>query len=644
MTTNTQEYSFQAEMNQLLQLIIHSLYSHKEIFLRELISSSSDALNKMRFLSLTEKDIFDPDKELKIHITIDEKEKTITLTDTGIGMDKEELIQNIGTIAKSGTMQFLQEAKKKPDGKIDDLIGQFGVGFYSVFMVTDEVTLKTRSYKKDSIGLEWKSQGTDSYIITEIDKPDRGTEIIFRLKEDAEEFGQEYRIKNIIQKYSNFVEFPIYMEKINTTEDEKEDEKEDKEKDEKPTVEKINSVSAIWRKSPNEVTEEERKEFYQFIANDFSDPIGHLHLKAEAPLEYSALLFIPGSSAQMMYQKPDDFQLSLYIKRVFIQNDSKDLLPQYLRFIRGVVDSEDLPLNVSREVTQSSPVLAKIRKALTNRLLKVFEEWAVKDKEKFEKFYKEFGNILKEGVHLDFENKDRLVELLRFKSTKTQDQEMISLADYSKRMQADQKEIYYIAGESLDSIKKNPNLEYFRKNDIEVLLLDEAIDDFIVPSIDNYQEKPIKNIEKSDINIQESKIETPDDLDGTTREGFLQKIRDVLGDKIKDAAESKRLVESPCTLVASSEGMTSHMEKMMKMMDANYTGAKKIFEINMTNPIIKNLINTYKANENDIHLQDGIMVLYEGALLMDGNLENPADFLTKFHNFMEKATGSRIIT
>lgn len=621
MTQQAKEYGFQAEMEQLLHLIIHSLYSHKEIFLRELISNASDAINKMRFTALTEKGHLDEGKDFRIDISFDEKEKEIHIKDNGIGMNEQELVNNIGTIASSGTLKFIEEMKKNPDRKTEDLIGQFGVGFYSVFMVTEEVTLRTRSYKQDSKGLEWKSKGTNTYTIAEIDKADRGTEIIFKLKQDSEEYANEYQLKNIIQKYSNFVDFPIFL------------------KDEQ-----INTVQALWRKSPSEVKEEERNEFYKFIANDFTEPFGYVHLKAEAPLAYSALLFVPKTANNALFQRPDEFQLSLYIKKVFIQNDNKELLPQYLRFVRGVVDSEDLPLNVSREVTQVSPIMGKIKKALTNRLLKQFEEWATKERDKYKEFYDEFGNILKEGIHFDFENKERIVELLRFKTTKTEGDEKVSLATYVERMGEKQKDIYFLTGESIESLRKNPNLEYFKKHDIEVLLLDETIDDFIIPNIEKYKEKELKDIDKADLDIEDKKIVTNDGPDGTTRVGFLDKVKGILGDKVSDVKESRRLVDSPCTLVTSSDGMNSQMERMMKMMDANYKGSKKIFEINLTNPIVSNLINIYKNNENDINLRDGIFALYEGSLLQDGNLEDVVDFVKKFHNYMEKATSSRIIT
>lgn len=633
-TKKIEEFGFQAEMEQLLQLIIHSLYSHREIFLRELISNSSDALNKMRFIGLTEKDLLDEGKELRIDININEKNRSLSIKDSGLGMTKEELISNIGTIAKSGTLKFLEEMKKDPK-KGDEFIGQFGVGFYSVFMVAEEVTIRTRSYAKDSVGYQWKSKGTGKFSIEEIEKSDRGTEISFTLKKDADEYAAIFRIKNIIQKYSNFVDFPIWINEEGETQ---------KDKDKKEGPQCVNTVSAIWRKKPSEIKEEERKEFYNFISNDFGEPIGHLHIQAEAPLAYSALLFIPSSSHNTLQQKPEEFHLNLYVKRIFIQHDCKDLLPQYLRFMRGVVDSEDLPLNVSRQVTQSSSIMAKMKKALTNRLMKLFEEWLEKDREKYEKFFKEFGGTLKEGIHFDFENKDRLTDLVLFHSTKSENGKKVKLSEYVDRMKTDQKYIFYLAGESLDALKKNPNLEYFQKNEIEVLLLDENIDDFIMPIINSYRKKDIKSIEKADLDIADKKVITPEGVDGSTRVGFMDKVKEILGDRVKDVAESKRLVESPCTLVIPADAMNTHMEKMMKMMDSNFAASKKIMEINLNNPIVLNLIKIFKANANDINLADGVMALYDGALLLDGNLKDVTSFMKRVHQFMEKATGTRIIT
>jgi molecular chaperone HtpG len=622
-------------MSQLLNLIIHSLYTHKEIFLRELISNASDALSKMRLLALTEKGFLDEGKTLNIIIKVNEKKKTVTIVDNGIGMNRNEVIANIGTIANSGTLNFLKEMKKEQT-KSTDLIGQFGVGFYSVFMVAEEVIIRTKSYKNEDGAVQWKSSGSGKYTLEEIDKKERGTEIICQLKKEEDEFASPYRIRNIIQKYSNFVDFPIIVE-------EEEKEKKDKDKDEKGP-EQINTVSALWRRRPNEISAEERKEFYQFIANDFSEPLDYLHIQAEAPLSYSAMLFIPAAKSNSLFQRPDEFQMNLYVKRVFIQHDCKDLLPQYLRFVKGVVDTDDLPLNVSREVTQSSPVMAKIKKALVNRILKSFAEWAEKDKEKYAKFFSEFGNLLKEGVHFDFENKDRIVELLRFYSTRTKDKEMTSLKEYISRMKKEQKDIYFLVGESLESLRKSPNLEYFNKNDMEVLLLNENIDDFIMPIINQYDKKDLKSIEKADLDITDKKIISPDGPDGATRVAFLDKVKEILKDQVKDVTESKRLVESPCTLVTAADAMNTHMEKMMKMMDANFQASKKILELNLNNPIIQNLIKLFQANAHDVNLSEGIMALYDGALLQEGSLDDPSNLLKNLHRYMEKATGSRIIT
>jgi len=608
-TVKSEEFSFQAEMDQLLHLLINSLYTHKEIFLRELISNASDALHKIRFIGLTEKEYLDHEKELKIEITVDDKAKTILIKDYGIGMTRDELINNIGTLARSGTLKFLTEIQQKDEKKNSDLIGQFGVGFYSVFMVAQEVSVKTRSYTKDSKGYEWKSSGTNKYTISEISKEDRGTEILIKLKKDDENFASEFELKQIIQKYSNFVDFPVFV-----------------------GADQANKSAAVWRKQASQVTEEERKEFYKFISHDFQDPMGHIHLNAEAPIAYSSLLFIPSQQSHDIFQKPDEFHIHLYVKKVFIQNDCKELLPQYLRFVKGVVDSEDLDLNVSREVTQHSPVLAKIKKTLTGKILKLIEGWAEKDSEKYKKFYQNFSRYLKEGIESDYENRDKIIELLRFETSTTAESESISFAEYLKRMKSDQNDIYYLSGKSKTQMMNNPNLEYFKESGIEVLLLDDIIDDYLMPIIGKYQEKNIVNIEKSDINIKEK-----EDTSGIAEEqkkNLLEAIKKVLGDNLEDVKESKRLAKSPCSLVNSNAGMNSHMEQMMKMMNPDFKAAKKILEINFSSPIIKKMVNLIPGEADSEKFKSASNALYEAAQLLENRLSEPSDFVNRFFDYM----------
>ena len=610
-----QSYKYKAEMKQLLHLIVHSLYTHPEIFLRELISNASDALNKIRFRQLTDKNVLDAGADLKISIELDEKEHLFSIEDTGIGMTKDELIHKIGTVASSGTIEFLQKMQEAGQAVDESLIGQFGVGFYSVFMVADEVTIETRHADPDSTAYRWVSDGQGKFTIREIDREQRGTKIYFKLKEEAKEFSEPHRIRNIIQKYSNFVDFPIYLNN-----------------------EQVNTVKALWHKSKDEITEAELEEFYKFISHDFSAPLGHLYLSLEGAVNFKALLFIPKEAPPAFFLDPDQKALHLYSSKVFIQDDCKELLPDYLRFVKGVVDTEDLPLNVSREVTQSSPVMAKIRSVLTSKLLVFLQNWADKEPEKYKTFYKAFGALFKTGVNSDFAHRDKIIELLRFESTKTEEGELISLKDYVSRMQAEQKEIYYLTGDNRDTIRRNPNLEYFIKNDIEVLLLTEPVDIIIMPSIPEYDKKPLKSIEKADVELPEEAKPEEEALNEDLAKSLLQVFKETLGDKIEDVVTSKRLVDSPVTLVVGKEGMDAQTEKMLKMMQQDYAGSKKILEVNLAHPLIKNLSRRNLASSTDPLLRKSILQLYEAALLLDGNLDSPTGFVQRMTEIMEEAT------
>ncbi len=614
-TPTVQKYEYQAELKELLHLIVHSLYTHPEVFMRELISNASDALNKVRFRMLTDKDILDAEADLEIRINVDSKEHTISIEDSGIGMTKEDLIKRIGTVASSGTVEFLKELQKDKKNLDAQLIGQFGVGFYSVFMVTDEVVIETRHADKDSVGLRWKSDGKGSFTIEEIDKPRRGTKIYFKLKDDAKEFAEEHRIKHIIQKYSNFVDFPI---KLNN--------------------ETVNRVEALWHKNKSEIKEEELNEFYKFISNDFQDPLGHLHLSIEGAVNFKALVFIPQSAPPVMFRPEEERGLHLYSNKIFIQDDCKDLLPDYLRFVRGVVDTEDLPLNVSREVTQSSPVMAKIRQTLVNKILALLEDWAKNEPSKYETFYKNFGPIFKLGVNSDYSNRERLIELLRMESTMTEKGHLTSLKDYVSRMNTDQKEIYYLSGESRDLLEKNPNLEYFTKREIEVLLLTDPVDVFVIPSIGEYDKKPLKSIEKADLDLEKDQDDQTERLNENLTKSLIEVFKETLGDRVEDVIESKRLVDSPATLVVGKEGLDPQMERMMKMMQKDFSGSKRILEINTAHPLIKNLSRLNMGNSTDPLLRKSILQLYEGALLIDGNLSSPTDFVNRMTEIMIEAT------
>ncbi len=612
-----QEFEYQAEMKQLLHLIVHSLYTHREIFLRELISNASDALNVVRFRQLTDKTIIDHDAPLKITIELDKEKQTFSVEDTGVGMTKDELINNIGTIAKSGTLEFLQMMKKKEEQTLDgDLIGQFGVGFYSVFMVTDEVTIETRHADSGSKGYRWKSVGEGKFTIEEIDRTTRGTKISFALKEDAKEFSEEYRIKGIIKKYSNFVDFPVHIGEEN-----------------------INTVSALWQKRKENINEEELTEFYKFIANDYQAPQGHLHVSLEGSVNFKALIFIPETAPPGGFRGTEPKGLHLYVHRILIQDDCKDLLPEYLRFVKGVVDTEDLPLNVSREATQSSPVMAKIHKVLTGKILSFLEGWAKNEGEKYEKFYKNFSALLKTGVNSDFANKEKIIDLLRFESSATENEKVTSLKDYVSRMKEEQKEVYYVAGDHRDAVERNPNLEYFKKHEIEVLFLIDPIDIFVVPSIFEYDKKPLKSIDKADIEAtKQDEGEQEERLSESIAKPLLTTFKEILVDSVEDVVASKRLVDSAVTLVVGKEGMDIQTERMMKMLNQEYTGVKKIMEVNLSHPLIKNIWDLHQKDSKAPFLKTLVLQLYEGALLLEGNLSSPTELLTRMTEIMEKAT------
>ena len=610
-----EEFEYQAEMKQLLHLIVHSLYSHREVFLREVISNASDALNQVRFRQLTDKDIVSPDAPLRINISVDSEAQTFSIADTGIGMTKEDLVDRVGTIASSGTVAFLERLKEEDKPFDANMIGQFGIGFYSVFMVTDQVVIETRHADPGSKGYRWESTGESKFTVEEFPREERGTKISFKLKDDAKEFGEEHQVNEIIKKYSNFADFPIHV-----------------------NGEQVNTISALWQKSKNEVTDEELEEFYKFISNDFGSILGHMHLAIEGQVNFKAMVFVP-ETAPFNFLRGDDLKsLQLYANRIFIQEDCKELLPEYLRFVAGVVDTEDLPLNVSREVTQSSPVMGKIKNVLTGRILSLLEDWAKNDKEKYDKFFTNFGLLFKTGISTDFGNRDRMIDLLRFESTKTEKGEFTSLKDYVAGMQEDQKEIYYLTGENREAVELNPNLEYFRKRGIEVLFFIDPADIFNIPQLHEYDEKPIKGIETADLDLKSDEESEADSLTEDESKSLISLFKETLGDKVEDVVESKRLVDSAATLVVGTSGMDRQMERMMKMMNQEIPASKKILEINLSHPLIKNLAQIHEQKGNEPLLKSCVLQGFEGTLLIDGNMESPTDFVTRMTEIMEHAT------
>jgi molecular chaperone HtpG len=618
--SSVKQFEYKAEMKQLLDLIVHSLYTHPEIFLRELISNASDAIGKARFRMLSSDENIDKSGDLKIAITIDPETKSFIIEDTGIGMSEEELIANLGTVAKSGTLGFMESLKEQKEGQRLDanLIGQFGVGFYSVFMVTDEVTVETKSAETGSQGWRWKSSGQGTYSIEPADLSSRGTRISFTLKDEFSEFAEEYRVEQIIRKYSNFVDYPIWL-----------------------GSRQINSVSALWQRSKNELKNEEVNEFYKFVTNDYKDPLDYLHVSVEGAVSFKALLFIPSEPpSDLLYNQGalEKRGPQLYVKKVLIQHECQDLLPEYLRFVSGVVDTEDLSLNVSREMVQSSPVMSKIRQILTGKLLGWFDTLAKEQPEKFHTFYKAFGMIMKIGLNTDFTNREKLIDLLRFESTRTSEGEYVTFKEYVGRMADGQTDIFFHTGTSRSQMLIHPNLEYFRKRNIEVLLLSEPVDVFVIPSIFEYDKKPLKSIEKAEIDAADAAQEG-ERLNAEGTVGVISLFREVLGDRIADVVESKRLVTSPVTLVSGKDAPDSQMEKLMKMMNKDAPATKKVLEVNTSHPIIRNLAGKHAVGlSNDPVVRAAVMQLFESALLLEGDLESVADYVSRMNELVEAAT------
>ena len=610
-------YEYQAEMQKLLEILVHSLYTEREIFLRELVSNASDALSKVQLTNLTEEKVLDKDEELQIKISFDEDKSKIVIEDSGCGMSKEELVENLGTIANSGTLKFLQQAQAEKKSA-ENLIGQFGVGFYSVFMVAERVELITRSWQVDSKAWQWTSEGGGQYELSPVDYNHRGTQITVFLKEDAKEFCSEWRLESIIKKYSNYLPFPVKLK--------------DK---------TINQVKAIWTQSKSEVKADEYTEFYKQITHAQNGALHHLHFNVDAPIQYHALLYLPESIGNEVLYARESKDVALYAQKVLIQSGNTHLFPSYLRFIQGVVDSEDIPLNVSRESVQKNALIEKIKNSLTLRVLKELEFLADQNVEKYGKFWQQYGTLIKEGISADFKNKNRLMELLRFNSSVSENSSPeVSLKDYVGRMREEQKDIFYVTGGSREAILHNPNLEYFRKQSLEVLFMTDQIDDFMVADLREYEGKKLKNISQEDIDeIGESDISVPESsLSKEEKNDIIAFFEKELKDRVSGVTDSKRLVESPCSLVTPKDGMTAQMEKMMKMMDQKFKGEKRNMEVNMSHPIIQNLSEILQKDKKHPFLKDSVEQLYENSMLVEGLLEDPVQVLSRFQKFMESAS------
>lgn len=659
-TTNTEKHEFQAEVKQILDLVIHSLYSNKDIFLRELISNSSDAIDKVKFESLTNKDLAPENIEWKIKITPEKEKQQLIIEDNGIGLSHDDLINNLGTIAKSGTKEFLAAIKANAEAGSQaspELIGQFGVGFYSAYMVADEVTVITKKAGEEKI-YSWKSVADGSYTIEEHGTDQKeiegikfekalGTVIVLKLKEEAKEYLEEYKLREIIRQYSNYIEYPI---KLRVQDLEASADEEKSENDAKGDLyETINSRKAIWTLPKSEVTEEDYNEFYKHVSHDFNDPAHHIHYHAEGTNEFKALLYFPKKASFDMFMPEVKTGLNLYIKRVFITHECEELLPPYLRFVKGVVDSSDLPLNVSREILQKNPRLSAICKNLVKKVLSELKKMKEKNFDQYLEFYEEFGKVLKEGVYSDPQNKEKILDLLLFESTKTESQtdaeaktcKFTSLEDYAKRIDEakiadDKKQIYYIAGESRKALEGSPYLEAFAAKDIEVLFMTDPIDEWITMYGAEYKGKQFKAINKGDIDLGEDSEEKEDSKENEEKnksdskekyKDLLAKIQEILGDKVKEVKFSSRLVDTLCCLVVDEDSISANMERIYKSANQNIAASKRTLEINPKHSVLEKLNSIFENDKNDTSLNDYSELIYNQALLMEGSkIEDPSRF------------------
>ena len=622
--TKTETKEFQAEVKKLLDIVIHSLYTERDIFVRELISNATDALEKFRHQSLLEEEVFDSHVPLEIAIDVDDKAHTLTITDTGIGMTREELEHNLGTIAHSGSNTFLAELAEVAKKDVS-LIGQFGVGFYSAFMAAQKVRVLSRSYHPQAEGYEWSSDGTGSYTLTPAEGIRRGTKIIVELKDDAHEFADQETIKQIITQYSNFVSFPI-----------------------KVKGETVNTVQALWTKSKNEIKDEEYNEFYKFIGNAFDEPSYRLHFSADAPLAINALLFVPKENIERLGFGRGKPGVNLYCQKVLIEQHSENILPEWLRFVKGVVDSEDLPLNISRQALQDSALVAKLKQVLTKRFLKFLGEQAKDDPAAYNEFWNNFGFYLKEGATSDFAYQDQIAKLLRFESSKSEPGEVISLADYVERMADGQKEIYYINGPSRTAAESGPYVEAFNKRDIEIIYTLEPIDDFVMNHLGEFDGKKLVSADRGDLDLseikttaEEKKKDAEPELETEVVESLTKWIKDALGERVKEVIASKRLVDSPAIVVNPDGFMTSTMERVMQaaQLEKGETVAdvsNKSLEINTGHPLIKQLSMLRGIDEE--FAKNVVQQIFDNALIQAGLMIDPRQMVERSYKILERAT------
>ena len=610
---NVQQFSFKAETKQLLNILIHSLYKDREVFLRELLSNASDALNRLRFEMVTNRNVVDPQAESKIHITADKDSRMLTIQDTGIGMTRDEVIENLGTIAQSGARKFIEATK---DQKVDfsQVIGQFGVGFYSVFMVADWVRVSSRSADPGAEAVSWYATGEDNYQVSASDMSERGTKVEIKLKEDAADFAEEFRLKNIIHKHSDYIGFPIHID---------------------DGKEPVNKQTSLWRTSKQDVKEDQYKEFYRQTTLDLEDPLLHIHIVTDAPVQLYALLFVPGKLDRGMFALRKDDGLKLYSRNILIDEYNKDLLPDYLRFVQGVVDSEDLPLNVSRETVQSSGLMPKLKKVLTNQVLKDLETLAKNNAEKYQTFWQEFGGYIKQGLAANTAEGEKLHSLLRFK-TSLNPETWSSLEDYVSRMKDGQKVIYYIVGDDAKSVLRSPHLDYFHSQGMEVLLLTEPMDSFMLMGLRKYKDFELKNVAQAEVDTAEKPKEgnEAEKISDTDFTSLVERFKQVLGERVTDVRASNRLSQSVARLVDPEGALNPELQRVYKYLGQDYEVPKKVLELNPTHVILKDLLNLEAGSD----LQTVIIEqIYDSALLVEGLHPDPSSMAARVQQIMEAA-------
>ncbi|NWF63450.1 MAG: molecular chaperone HtpG [Chloroflexi bacterium] len=611
--TDAQQFTFKAETKQLLHILIHSLYKDREVFLRELLSNASDAINRLRFEMLTNQNVLDPGAELKIRIKVDKDNRTITVQDTGIGMTHDELVDHLGTIAQSSARKFLEAAKEKGQDA-SGLIGQFGVGFYSVFMVAEWVRVTSRSFRPDAQAVTWYATGDDTYQVAPAEMTERGTRIEIKLKEDAAEFAEDYRLKNIIHKHSDYIGFPIYVGE-----------------DEKP----VNKQTSLWRTARNEIKDEQYKDFYRQTTLDFEDPLLHIHMVTDAPVQLCALLYIPANAERGVFSLRKEDGLKLYSRNILIDEYNKDLLPEYLRFVQGVVDSEDLPLNVSRETVQSSGLMPKLKKALTNQVIKELEALAKKDAEKYSAFWSEFGVYFKQGIAASPADVETITPLLRFK-TNTNPDAWSSLDEYVSRMKDGQKVIYYIVGEDPKAALRSPHLDAFNANGTEVLLLTEPMDSFMLMGLRKFKDYELKSVSGAEGDgaeppKAESEAEKIPEGDFNT---LIEKFKQALGERVTDVRASNRLVASVARLVDADANSSPNLQRVYKYLGKEYAIPKKVLELNPSHDLLKNLLKLEEGSELQTIV---IEQIFDSALLVEGLHPDPSSMAERVQRIMEAA-------